>query len=614
MSLKKANIGVRSLDRSYLSKDFESLKLDLLEHVSIYYPEKIRDFSEPSVGGLLMDLAALVGDSMSFYMDHQFREMDPLQSVEPDNIEMHLRNAGVKVYSASPATVELTVKIKAPAENINSNWVPKLSCLPVILKGTEFSSDSGVVFNLLEDLYFSKRDVNQRFLANFTVDSYDNEGNPAIFNVSLNTIAISGFETVDAFSIDNAHVPFRELTLTNENVSEIISVVDSQNNPYYEVESLSQDTVFVDVDNSNSKKDLVAKNMEILPAPRRFVSYTSPKTRKTTLRFGSGNVSSLDDDVIPDPSELSLSLYGKSTLSRFSIDPNLLLQSQTLGISPKNTTVVVRYRHGGGLLHNVDANSITNIPKLSIDFRNNPKPNEALFVRRNITVDNLTIAKGGLNAPTYDDLRLLIPSAKNAQSRIVTRQDLLSRIYSMPSRFGKAYRVSISNNPANPLAILIYLVSLNSEGKLDLAPDAYKLNLSTYLNEFRLISDAYDILDARVINYTVSYEVYLDKKSNKQQSIIAINNNIANALDKKFFHIDQPLIVDDISYIIMNSPGVISISNLKVVSRFGTLSNRKYSNYNFNFEANTKKGIIRGPVGSIFEMRYPEYDIIGSAI
>jgi hypothetical protein len=275
---------------------------------------------------------------------------------------------------------------------------------------------------------------------------------------------------------------------------------------------------------------------------------------------------------------------------------------------------VVRYRHSGGLLHNVDANSITNIPKISIDFRNNPKPNEALFVRRNITVDNPTIAKGGLNAPTYDDLRSLIPSAKNAQSRIVTRQDLLSRIYSMPSRFGKAYRASISSNPANPLAILIYLVSLNSEGKLDLAPDAYKLNLSTYLNEFRLISDAYDILDARVINYTISYEVYLDKKSNKQQSIIAINNNIANALDKKFFHIDQPLIVDDISYIIMNSPGVISISNLKVASRFGTLSNRKYSNYNFNFEANTKKGIIRGPVGSIFEMRYPEYDIIGSAI
>jgi hypothetical protein len=614
MSLKKNNIGVKNLDRSYLSKDFSSLKFDLLEHVSIYYPDKIRDFSEPSVGGMLMDLAALVGDSMSYYMDHQFREMDPFQSVEPDNIEMHLRNAGVKVFAASPATAEIKVTIKVPAEQFNSKWRPKLSCLPVILKGTEFASDSGIIFNLLEDLDFSRLDVNQNILANYTVDSYDNFGNPSIFNVSISTIAVSGFETTDSFQIEDVHVPFRELTLSKENVSEIISVVDSFNNPYYEVESLSQDTVFIEVENSNFGKDLIAKNLEILPAPRRFVSYTSPKTRKTTLRFGSGNISSLDDDVIPDPSELTLPLYGKNTFSRFSIDPNLLLQSQTLGLSPKNTTIRVRYRHGGGTLHNVDTDTIINLPTLVIDFRRNPSANEALFVRKNITVNNETNAKGGKNAPTYDELKSLIPSARNAQNRIVTRQDLLSRIYTMPSRFGKVYRASISNNPSNPLSILIYLISLNLEDKLDLTPDAFKLNLSSYLNEFRLISDSYDILDARIINYNINYEVYLDKKINKQAAIININNNIANALDKKFFHIDQPFIIDDVSNIIMNSTGVLSVSNLKISSKFGNISDRQYSNYNFNFEANTKKGIIRGPVGSIFEMRYPEYDIVGSAI
>lgn len=614
MSLKKNNIGVKSLDRSYLSKDFNSIKFDLLEHVSIYYPNKIKDFSEPSVGGMLMDLAALVGDSMSFYMDHQFREMDPFQSVEPDNIEMHLRNAGVKVFAASPATTEITVTLKVPSEQVESKWRPKLNCLPVILKGTEFASDSGVVFNLLEDLDFSRVDNNQNILAEYTVDTYDNLGNPTIFNVSLKTLAVSGFETVDSFQIEDSHVPFRQLTLSKDNVSEIISVTDSFNNPYYEVESLSQDTVFVEVENSNFGKDLIAKNLEILPAPRRFVSYTSPKTRKTTIRFGSGNISSLDDDVIPDPSELTLPLYGKNTFSRFSIDPNLLLQSQTLGLSPKNTTITIRYRHGGGTLHNVDANTITNIPNLIIDFRKNPTPNEALYVRKNVAVDNETNAKGGKSAPTYDELRSLIPSARNAQNRIVTRQDLLSRIYTMPSRFGKVYRASVSNNPSNPLSILVYLISLNSEDKLDLTPDAFKLNLSSYLNEFRLISDAYDILDARVINYSISYEVYLDKKLNKQQAIFNINSNLAVALDKKFFHIDQPFVLDDITNIIINSTGVLSISNLKISSKFGFISGRQYSDYNFNFEENSKKGIIRGPVGSIFEMRYPEYDIVGSAI
>lgn len=606
--------GVNTLNRSYLARDFDSIKLDLLEHASIYYPNKIRDFSEASVGGLFMDMAALVGDSMSYYMDHQFREMDPFQAVEPLNIEMHLRNAGVKVYAASPATCNLLITLKVPAENVDNFYRPKLNSLPVILPGTEFSSDSSVIFRLIEELNFGELTTDGNLKADYNVDVRDSNGNPLIYSVSRTAIAVSGNETTEIFAISNDHVPFREIQLSNLNVSEIISVMDAQGNEYYEVESLSQDTVFLEIDNTSNDRDYVSKNIEIIPAVRRYVSITSPRTRKTTIRFGSGDVSTLDDDVIPDPSELTLPLYGKKTLSKFSIDPNLILKSQTLGLSPKNTSIIVKYRHGGGLNHNVDSNSITNIPTLEIDFRRNPNPNDALFVRKNIAVDNIEAAKGGAAAPTYDELRALIPSAKNAQNRIVSRQDLLSRIYTMPSRFGRTYRASISNNPNNPFSTLIYIISLDLNGNLMTSPDSLKLNLSTYLNEFRIISDSFDILDARVINFQINYEIYVDKKFNKTQVIQNVNRSLANSLDKKFFHIDQPLIIDNIVNVIINSNGVISLSDLKVFNRHGIVGDRNYSDYNMNFESNTKKGIIRGPIGSMFEMRYPEFDIVGSAV
>jgi hypothetical protein len=64
-------------NRSYLAKDFESLRRQIIENARIFFPDKIADFSEASVAGLLVDMAASVGDTMAFYLVHQFRELDP---------------------------------------------------------------------------------------------------------------------------------------------------------------------------------------------------------------------------------------------------------------------------------------------------------------------------------------------------------------------------------------------------------------------------------------------------------------------------------------------------------------------------------------------------------
>jgi hypothetical protein len=600
-------------NKSYLARDFDSIKLKLLENINIFFPDKIRDFSEASVGGMFLDMIATVGDSMSFYMDHQFKEMDPFQAVESANIEMHLRNAGVKPYGASPAVVELQITLRVPVDIVENIPLPRASALPKLLQRTVFQSNNGVNFQLLEDLDFAELAADGDYLADYAADSVD-AGIPTIMKVTRTALAVSGNEKNEIFNIPNQHIPFRELVLSNDNVSSIIAVTDGDGDEYYEVESLSQDTVFLAVKNLGLDRNLVAKNLELIPAPKRYVRIDSAVTRNTKIRFGSGDASSLDDDIVPDPSDLTLPLYGKKTIPRFSLDPNSLLKTQTLGISPKNTTINVRYRYGGGLSHNVDANSINQISTIAFEFKSNVQPDDAIYVRRNIFVTNPAPAQGGQDAPDLQTLRSLIPTAKNSQVRVVSKQDLLARIYTLPSEFGRVFRASIADNPVNPLSIIIYLISLDSSGRMVPASDSLKLNLSNYLNEFRLISDAYDVLDARVINFGVTYEVYLDRKVNRQQAILNINNRIATAFDRKYFQIDQPIVVDDIVNSIINTLGVISLADLRIFPKTGIERDRQYSDFQFNFENSTKKGIIRAPLGSIFELRHPSFDIVGSAV
>ena len=112
----------------------------------------------------------------------------------------------------------------------------------------------------------------------------------------------------------------------------------------------------------------------------------------------------------------------------------------------------------------------------------------------------------------------------------------------------------------------MYVISLDRNGNLALSPDTLKINLSKYLNEFRLISDAIDVLDAHVINYSVTYEVLVDKKANKSIVLQNINSKLAEALQIKYFQIDQPLISDDFVNLIINTQSVISLTNFTIGS------------------------------------------------
>src|SRR6478736_3390873 len=543
--------------RKYLAKDFDSLRAQLLEYARLYYPDRIRDFSESSLGGLFLDFAAYTGDVLSFYLDHQYAELNYDTAVEAPNIERALRNSGVPIVGASPAIVPVTIYVSVPAEKTQNVLGPSVACLPKVMAGSIFSADNGVEFILLEDVDFNRKKSDGSFAAQIKVGNKTSSGTPTTFIMAQSGMCVSGKEVTENISIGKDFIPFRRITLSNANVSEITSVIDGFGNVYYQVASLSHDVVYRNVLNTAKDNELVK-------------------------------------DAI-------------------NVNPQQLLQTKTLGTAASDTTLQINYRYSGGLNHNVPANNVRTVKTLKVFFPGNPSAALAANVKGSIEITNKIAASGGEDAPTSDDLKAQIPAIKNSQERIVTREDLLARVYTLPSNFGRVFRASIRSNPNNPLATQLFIVSRDPQSKLITSPDTLKRNLRSYLNPYRMISDAIDILDARVINLTMSFDVLIDPALNRSVVLQGALTKLQTFFDIKNFHIDQPIVISDVVNNIFTVPGVVAVNNVTFQNIVGTNSNREYSSSTFDVQANTRLGIMFPTPGAIFEIRFPEFDIMGKA-
>lgn len=603
----------QSSQRNYLAKDFISLRADLIRYAQTFFPDRIQDFSESSLGGLFVDLAASVGDTLTYYLDHQFKELSWSDAVELPNIERHLINNGVKITGASPSTVTLTLFVEVPSELVNGIYVPERVSLPVIDAGSIFASNNGINFTTLSNADFGARDSYGLLLCDVETGVLNDDGTPASFVLSTNVDATSSLVATETFTIPTGFNPYLTVSLSNQNVSEIISVTDTDGNEYYQVDSLTQDTVYKSNPIYDAQGNLISNSMQLTSAPRRFMMNTALATRSTSIMFGGGDVNFTEGDAFPDPSRLAIPLYGSEAVSRFSVDPNSLLRSKTLGIAPSNTTISVKYRHGGGSSHNVSSNTIRSVITVSTRFPYGTT-DSASSIRSSIDVTNSSPASGGAAQPTVNELRQQIPAAKNSQLRVVTKQDLIARIYSMPSKFGKITRAGVRSNPNNPLAKSLSILSSDAGGNFTYAADSTKENIRTYINDMRLISDAIDVIDANVVNFQVYVDVVSTPNSNALEISSSVISAIQSILTKSNFQIDQPILISEVTNAIISVPGVLSLVTLTFEAVTGTVEGRDYIGSSFDFDVNTNRGIIVPPVNGIFELRFPQNDIFVTVV
>lgn len=602
--------------RSYLARDFDGFRRILLDYARQYYPDKIQDFSEASMGGLLLDMAAYVGDNLSFYLDHMYGELNYDTVVETRNIERTLNSAGIKIVGASPAVVDVDLYIEVPTLGTDEAE-PDPETLPTVKANAVFRATNGVDFTLTEDVNFWKLDPTTKQIVlgdNVEVTNGKRLNGAVVTKILKKTgTCVSGTEIKETFIIGE-FVPFRRLTLQNADVTQIISVTDTNGNIYYEVDSLANDVVYKNTLNTSLNDSIVKDSLKVIPAPYRFVSTTTLSDRKTILTFGGGTADSLDDDAIPDPSEFAIPLRYSQTFSRKSVNPQRLLQTSTLGTAASNVTLTVTYRYGGGLSHNVTPGSVRGISIVSLEFPENPSLDIRSNIRSGLEIYNQNYASGGEDPPSQEELLALVPAIKSSQERIVTKEDLLARVYTMPSNFGRVFRAAVSNNPNNPLASRLHVISRAPTGELINSPDALKINLKRFLGAYRMISDAIDILDAEVINYEIFFKIVCDPSYNKTTLLRTIILALQEQLNIRNFHINQPIVKSDLINTIFLQKGVIAVDNLTINNLYGTVKNRQYSSSTYDIKNNTRNQIVYPPQGGIFELRYPDANIIGRVV
>ena len=133
--------------------------------------------------------------------------------------------------------------------------------------------------------------------------------------------------------------------------------------------------------------------------------------------------------------------------------------------------------------------------------------------------------------------------------------------------------------------------------------------MATYINEYRLIGDALDILDARIINYRVVVSVIALPNSNKSEVASRIITAIQTVARTERYQIGMPLLESEFINAVINTRGVMSMVSLNFQNVNGTVANREYSRNAVNMSAYYNKGFYFAEQGDLFELRYPGNDI-----
>ena len=136
----------------YTSRDFASIKSDLISHAKRYYPDSYKDFSEASFGSLMIDTVAYIGDILSFYLDYQVNESFLDTANEYSNVVKLSRQAGYKFRGRPSAHGVVCLYVRIPATSTGLG--PDTNYIPIIKRGSSLQSSAGESYIITDDIDF----------------------------------------------------------------------------------------------------------------------------------------------------------------------------------------------------------------------------------------------------------------------------------------------------------------------------------------------------------------------------------------------------------------------------------------------------------------------------
>jgi len=593
---------------NYTSRDFASIKSDLVEYTKKYYPDTFKDFNEASFGSLMLDTVAYVGDILSFYLDYQANESFLDTSVELENIIRHGRELGYKHerFSTAHGTVSFYILVPANSNGIgaDSNYIPTLR------KGSTFNGTNGNTYILNEDVDFSG-ETNEVIAATFD----DSSSAVTKYAIKAEGQVIAGEIVMDFIDIGSYEPFYRTELAGGDKVLEILSVTSDNGHEWFEVDFLSQDVVFVPIPNKNADKATTPAILKLLSVPRRFV--VEKESGRTFLQFGYGSENELTSEnaSLKDPSELALKVHGKNHIIDEAFDPTNLLSSDKFGISPSSTTLQAVYRIASTSDSNATTNTVTIVGEPLLEF---PAALEGTSLNAvtlsdvvgSLEVNNESPITGDVSFPTIDEVKHRIRTTFPTQNRAVTLEDYQNLIYRMPPAFGAIKKCHIAPDVDSFKRNLnIYVLSENVLGGLSVANRTLKTNVKTWLNQYKMINDTIDILDGHIVNVGIEFEIVSAISSNKFEVLDIATTALKDFLSEKVFGIGENLYITDIYRTLNRVRGVADTTNVKIVQKSGPNYSQVY--YDTEYFTSPDGRYVAIPENGVFEIKFPDIDIKG---
>lgn len=651
----------QSKEVRYLNRDFASFRENLINFAKYYYPNTYQDFTDSSPGMMFIDMASYVGDVMSYYTDYIFKESLFANTQERKNIIALAKYLG---YTAKPTrgatgTVDLFQLCPSTTDG-NGNYVPDNNFALSIQDNMQVSNNAGASFLTSEPVDFSSNS-NLSPLSS-SVFQRDATGVPTYFLLQKTANIRSGQVVTKQFVVGDM-VPFLDLYLDEDNVLEIISVTDSDNNIWYQVDFLAQENVLYGVPNNDAFEGYLSEFSSTVPfilkylkTSRRFTKNVDENNR-TYLEFGGGTNGFADEIINLSSQQVGAGLSNLRNLN-LSLDPTNFLNNDTYGLAPVNTTLTVTYTIGGGLQSNSPSNSITNISSIVINNTTEGlTPEEVTLlntVKSSLRVNNSDAATGGSGPETNNQIRQNAIALFAAQNRIVTQNDYLGRVYSMPPQYGTIAKAQVitynsldvnqsqilvgtvnQNNVAtipnentqnffrkiaydrsNPFAINLYVLTYNNNGNLTTANNALIANLLTYLRPFRMLTDGINVIDGYIINVGVEFVISVYKGYNKKDVLSNAISAVQNFFNIDTWEFSQPINLSSLRLEIAKVEGVQSVASLNITNLTPLTTNGgNYSPIAYDINSATQNDIIYPSIDpSIFEVKYPNTDIQGTVM
>ena len=611
-------------DIKYINKDFTELRASLIDYARTYFPTTYNDFSPTSPGMMFMEMAAYVGDVLSFYLDNQFQENFLQYARQTNNLFELAYMFGYKPTVTQVATTDISFYQQLPAKLSGSTYIPDYDyALFLPVNTTIGSSLTGVSPFLVADpidfTVSSSQDPTE-----VTVYS-TSAGNPTYFLLKKDRKAISSTINTTTFSFGAAQ-QFSTVEINTNQIVGILDIVDSDGNTWYEVDYLGQEMVYKPLKNTNPNDPNYYYDQGNAPyllklekEQRRFATRFIDSTT-LQIQFGAGTSNDVDESITPNPNNVGIGLPFEQTKLTTAYSPSNFLFTRTYGIAPSNTTLTVRYLTGGGVSANVAANTLDTINTSATFLNSNLNATTANTIFASLACTNLFAADGGGDGDTVEEIRQNAMANFASQLRNVTQDDYLVRALSMPAKYGviaKAYiepskRVSMSAGESNSVLDL-YVLSYNADKTLRTASTALKQNLTTYLSQYRMIGDAVNIRDGFIINIGVNFEIIVLPDYNNNDILIKCIEALKTYFAIDNWSINQPIVMRELYILLDKITGVQTVKNISITNLVG--ENIGYSPYAYDISAATSANVIYPSLDpSIFEVKYLNQDIQGKVV